>query len=136
RVAVYMPMIPELAIALLACARVGAPHNVVFGGYSSSAIKDRVEDANCKLIITADGGWRRGKVIKLKDMVDQALADGGCPSVENVVVARRAENEVHWQEGRDIWWDDLVAEQSGQHTPEAFDAEHPLFILYTSGTTG
>lgn len=136
RIAVYMPMVPEMAIALLACARIGALHNVIFGGYSAQAIKDRVEGSECKLIITADGGWRRGKIVPLKDTVDEALANGGCPSVEKVIVVRRTEHDIDWNEKRDIWWDRLVAAQSGKHEPKSFDAEHPLFILYTSGTTG
>ncbi|AWV91223.1 acetate--CoA ligase [Bradymonas sediminis] len=136
RVAVYMPMVPEMAIAMLACARIGALHNVIFGGYSAQAIKDRVEGSECKLIITADGGWRRGKIVPLKDTVDEALANGGCPSVEKVIVVRRTAHEITWDKSRDIWWDELIAPQSGKHTPKSFDAEHPLFILYTSGTTG
>jgi len=136
RVAVYMPMIPEMAIAMLACARIGALHNVIFGGYSAQAIKDRVEGSECKLIITADGGWRRGKVVPLKDTVDEALANDGCPSVEKVIVVRRTEHDIDWNEARDLWWHNLLAAQSGKHEPKSFDAEHPLFILYTSGTTG
>ena len=135
RVALYMPMIPELAIALLACARLGAAHNVIFGGFSASAIRDRVEDAECKVIITADGGWRRGKVLKLKEKVDEAVASG-CPSVEHVLCVKRCENHVAWHQGRDLWWHDLLKGQSTRHDPEAFDSEHPLFVLYTSGTTG
>ncbi len=135
RIALYMPMIPELAIAVLACARIGAAHNVIFGGFSAQAIRDRVEDAECKVIITADGGWRRGKVLKLKERVDEAV-NAGCPSVEHVLCVRRCENHVEWHDDRDIWWHELMASQSTRHTPESFDAEHPLFILYTSGTTG
>jgi acetyl-CoA synthetase len=135
RVALYMPMVPELAIAVLACARVGAPHSVIFGGFSAQAIRERVEDADCKLIITADGGWRRGEVLRLKDAVDEAL-EKGCDSVEDVVVVKRTENKVQWNSKRDHWWDDLVGAQSTKHEAKSFDSEHPLFILYTSGTTG
>lgn len=135
RVALYMPMIPELAISLLACARIGATHNVIFGGFSANAIRDRVEDSECKLVITADGGWRRGKVLKLKEKVDEAL-NQGCPSVEHVLCVKRCENHVIWNDDRDIWWHDIMPKQKTKHTPDSFDAEHPLFILYTSGTTG
>jgi acetyl-CoA synthetase len=135
RVALYMPMVPELAIAVLACARIGAPHSVIFGGFSAHAIKDRVEDADCKLIVTADGGWRRGDVVELKPTVDKALAEG-CESVENVVVVQRTKNRINWTEGRDHWWHELVADQPTTHNARSFDSEHPLFILYTSGTTG
>jgi acetyl-CoA synthetase len=135
RVALYMPMVPELAIAVLACARVGAPHSVIFGGFSAQAIRERVEDADCKLIITADGGWRRGEILRLKDSVDEAL-EKGCDSVEDVVVVKRTENKVQWNNDRDHWWDDLVSSQSTKHEAKSFDSEHPLFILYTSGTTG
>ena len=135
KVALYMPMVPELAIAVLACARIGAVHNVIFGGFSSSAIKERVEDSECKAIITADGGWRRGDVVELKDAVDEALADG-CPTVEDVIVVERTQTPVNWYEDRDQWWTDVVAGQSTYHEPEPMDSEHPLFLLYTSGTTG
>ncbi|RDV37869.1 acetate--CoA ligase [Bradymonadaceae bacterium TMQ3] len=135
RVAIYMPMVPELAIALLGCARIGAVHSVIFGGFSAAAIRDRVEDAEAKLVITADGGYRRGKVLPLKEQVDAALAEG-CPTVEDVVVYKRCGNEVTWFENRDRWWHDVVNDESTHHEAEAFDAEHPLFILYTSGTTG
>jgi acetyl-CoA synthetase len=135
RVALYMPMVPELAIAVLACARIGAPHSVIFGGFSAQAIKERVEDADCKLVITADGGWRRGEIIRLKDAVDKALEEG-CESVEDVLVVKRTENKVNWDNDRDHWWDDVVEQQSTRHEPASFDSEHPLFILYTSGTTG
>ncbi len=133
RVGIYMPMVPELAIAMLACARIGATHSVVFGGFSADALRDRCNDAEAKAIITADGGWRRGSVLALKDIVDNAVA--GTPSVEHVIVVKRCENEVAWTEGRDVWWDDVVA---GAEPAEAvaLDSEHPLFILYTSGTTG
>jgi acetyl-CoA synthetase len=135
RVAIYMPMIPELAIALLACARLGATHSVIFGGFSDTAIRDRVNDAGVKLIITADGGWRRGKVVPLKATVDAALAHG-CPSVEKVLVVKRTGDAVAMQAGRDVRWEELVPAQSPSCAPVALDAEHPLFILYTSGTTG
>jgi acetyl-CoA synthetase len=135
KVAVYMPMVPELAITILACARIGAIHNVIFGGFSANAIKERVEDSECKAVITADGGWRRGDVVDLKDNVDEALADG-CPTVEDVVVYERTETDIDWYPGRDQWWSDLMAGQSTYHEAEPVDSEHPLFLLYTSGTTG
>lgn len=134
-VAIYMPMVPELAIALLACARIGAPHNVIFGGYSEKAIRDRVEDARAKVVITADGGWRRGRITQLKAHVDDAL-NSGCPTVEQVIVYKRCENPVQWRSERDHWWHELVEGESTHHEPKSFDSEHPLFILYTSGTTG
>jgi acetyl-CoA synthetase len=134
RVAIYLPMIPEAAIAMLACARIGAPHNVVFGGFSAEALRDRINDAGCVAVITADGGWRRGKVVPLKPAVDQALA--ACPSVKSVLVVRRAKNEIAMSAGRDHYWDQLVRSASHQHTAEALDSEHPLFMLYTSGSTG
>jgi acetyl-CoA synthetase len=132
-VAIYMPMIPEAAIAMLACARIGAPHTVVFGGFSAEALADRIEDCRAKAVITADGGWRRGQVIPLKENVDKAVA--GTPTVEKVLVVRRCNNHVAWQP-RDVWWHDVVDAASPKHEPEAFDSEHPLFSLYTSGTTG
>jgi len=135
KVALYMPMIPELAIALLACARIGAMHNVIFGGFSSRAIRERVEDSECEVVVTADGGWRRGEVVDLKDAVDEALADG-CPTVEDVVVVERTQTPINWYDDRDHWWDDLVAGESTWHEAEPMDAEDPLFLLYTSGTTG
>ncbi|HJP77430.1 MAG TPA: acetate--CoA ligase [Pseudonocardiaceae bacterium] len=134
RVAIYMPMIPETVVAMLACARLGLTHSVVFGGFSASALRARIEDAEAKLVITADGQNRRGKALPLKDAVDEAVAE--TPTIQHVLVVRRTNGDVAWQEGRDIWWHDLVDKQSDQHTPEAFDAEHPLYILYTSGTTG
>jgi acetyl-CoA synthetase len=133
RVAIYMPMIPEAAIAMLACARIGAPHSVVFGGFSVDSLAGRIDDANAKVVITADGGYRRGNASALKPTVDEAAAR--CPSVEHVLVVRRTGQDVAWTEGRDVWWHDVVETASAEHTPEAFDAEHPLFILYTSGTT-
>jgi acetyl-CoA synthetase len=139
RVAIYLPMIPEAVVAMLACARVGATHSVVFGGFSAEALRSRIADAGAKLVITADGGYRRGAASALKPAVDAALrpgADGTSTSVEHVLVVRRTGQDTAWTEGRDVWWHDVVATASPEHTPEAFDAEHPLFILYTSGTTG
>lgn len=134
RVAIYMPMIPETAVAMLACARIGAAHSVVFGGFSADAVASRIQDADAKLVITSDGGYRRGKPSALKPAIDDAVAR--CPQVEHVLVVRRTGQETAFSEGRDVWWHDIVDRQSAEHTPEAFDAEHPLFILYTSGTTG
>jgi acetyl-CoA synthetase len=134
RVAVYMPMIPELAITILACTRIGATHSVVFGGFSAEALRDRINDAGAKLVVTADGGYRRGTAHALKPAVDEALA--GTPSVERVICVRRTGSPVTMQEGRDVWWHDAVAGASADCEPEPLDAEHPLFILYTSGTTG
>ena len=133
RVAIYMPMIPEAIVAMLACARIGAPHSVVFAGFSAEALRSRIDDATAKVVITADGQNRRGSAMPLKPAVDEAVAD--CPSVEHVLVVRRTGGEVAWTD-RDVWWHELVDRQSTSHTPEAFDSEHPLFILYTSGTTG
>ena len=135
RVLIYLPMIPEAVVAMLACARLGAIHSVVFGGFSAQAIYDRVVDADATLVITADGGWRRGAVAPLKPAVDEALAKGPT-SVERVLVVRRGANDVDWTDGRDVWWHDVVDRQSTEHTAESHDAEQPLFILYTSGTTG
>ena len=135
RVALYMPMIPELAIAVLACARIGATHNVIFGGFSANAIEERVEDSDCSVIVTADAGWRRGKEIELKDAVDEALSSG-CPSVEDVVVVQRTGRAINWYDDRDHWWDELMAKQSADHEAVPVDSEHPAFLLYTSGTTG
>ncbi|MCZ3385778.1 MAG: AMP-binding protein, partial [Actinomycetia bacterium] len=134
RVAIYLPMIPEAAIAMLACARIGAPHSVVFGGFSAEALRSRIEDTEAKLVITSDGGYRRGKPMALKPAVDEA-ADAS-PSVEKVLVVRRTEQDVAWNDARDVWWHDIVGKQSTTHEAQAFDSEHPLFILYTSGTTG
>ncbi|MGN6415252.1 acetate--CoA ligase, partial [Flexivirga sp.] len=134
RVAIYMPMIPETVIAMLACARLGAPHTVVFGGFSASALRDRIIDCEAHIVITADGGNRKGKPSALKPAVDEALTE--CPDVRNVLVVKRTGQDVDWTEGRDLWWHDAVDEQSTEHTPEAFDAEHPLYVMYTSGTTG
>jgi acetyl-CoA synthetase len=134
RVAIYLPMIPEAIVAMLACARIGAPHSVVFAGFSAEALRSRIDDAEAKLVITADGQNRRGSVMPLKPAVDEAVDD--CPSVSTVLVVRRTRNDVDWTEGRDVWWHDIVGRQPEVHAPEAFDSEHPLFILYTSGTTG
>ncbi|WP_310720720.1 acetate--CoA ligase [Streptomyces lydicus] len=137
RVALYMPMIPETVIAMLACARLGAPHSVVFGGFSADALATRIEDADARVVITADGGYRRGKPSALKPAVDEALTRPGTENVRSVLVVRRTgQEDIAWHEGRDVWWHEIVERQSDRHTPEAFDAEHPLFILYTSGTTG
>ncbi|MGV3016138.1 acetate--CoA ligase [Rothia sp. 88186D007BW] len=135
RVAIYMPMIPEAVIAMLACARIGAVHSVVFGGFSADALRSRIEDGQAKLVITADGSFRRGKPSMLKPAVDAALAKGGS-SVENVLVVQRNGEDIDWVAGRDIWWHDLLASQSTDHEPSQQGAEDPLFILYTSGTTG
>jgi acetyl-CoA synthetase len=132
-VAIYLPMVPEAAIAMLACARIGAPHTVVFGGFSSEALADRLRDSRARLVITADGGWRRGAVVPLKDNVDRAL-DG--TSVRHVLVVRRTNNAITWHPGRDHWWHETVDRAAPIHRAPSFDAEHPLFSLYTSGTTG
>ncbi|MEN3582568.1 acetate--CoA ligase [Streptomyces sp. ZYX-F-203] len=134
RVAVYLPMIPEAVVAMLACARIGAVHSVVFGGFSADALASRIEDAAARVVITADGGHRRGKPSPLKPAVDEAVSR--TQGVEHVLVVRRTGQDVAWDGSRDIWWHDLVARQSSDHSPLPFDAEHPLFILYTSGTTG
>ena len=134
RVAIYLPMIPEAVVAMLACARIGAVHSVVFGGFSAEALRSRIEDAAAKLVITADGGFRKGKPFGLKTAVDEAVR--GTSSVEHVLVVKRTGQDVAWNENLDIWWDSLVEKQSTEHVPEFFDSEHPLFILYTSGTTG
>ncbi len=134
RVALYMPLVPELAIAMLACARIGATHTVIFGGFSADAIRDRVNDGQCKLIVTADGGYRRGSELKLKAIVDDAAAQS--PTVKNVVVYRRTGSPVEMKPGRDHWWHELTQTVNADCPAEPLDAEHPLFILYTSGTTG
>jgi acetyl-CoA synthetase len=134
RVAIYLPMVPEAIVAMLACARIGAVHTVIFGGFSSEAIKDRINDCKAKLVITADGGWRRGKVVELKSTVDRALE--GTPSVQSVIVLKRTDSPVKMTEGRDIWWHDAWKGGPNKHTAKAFNSEHPLFILYTSGSTG
>jgi acetyl-CoA synthetase len=135
RVVIYMPLIPEAVIAMQACARIGAIHSVVFGGFSANAVKDRIEDAGAKLVITADGGWRGGQVIELKRAVDKALAEG-CASVERVIVYKRTGTGCDMQTGRDEWWHDAISSQSEHCAAESLDAEHPLFLLYTSGSTG
>ena len=133
RVAIYMPLIPEAVIAMLACARIGAIHSVVFGGFSADALLSRIQDADAKLVITADGGFRKGAAFALKPAVDEALK--GSTNVKQVLVVKRTGQETAWVEGRDTWWHEVVDRQSTSHTPAAFDSEHPLFILYTSGTT-
>ncbi len=134
RVAIYMPMIPELAIAMLACARIGAVHNVVFGGFSADALRDRINDAEAKVLITADGGWRRGCVVPLKTMADEALQ--GTPTIQRAIVVKRIGEKTAMRRGRDFWWHDLMENASAKCEPAKLDSEHPLFILYTSGSTG
>jgi acetyl-CoA synthetase len=133
RVAIYLPMIPEAAVAMLACARIGAVHSVIFGGFSATSLSDRIADAGIETVITADGGWRRGSVLALKNNVDEALQT---TPVKRVVVVERCKNEVEFEPGRDHWWHELMEKAPAEHTAPALDAEHPLFILYTSGTTG
>ncbi|MDQ3651394.1 MAG: acetate--CoA ligase [Acidobacteriota bacterium] len=134
RVALYMPLIPELAIAMLACARIGATHSIIFGGFSADSLRDRINDAGCKLVVTADGGWRRGAEVKLKPAVDEAIKE--TPLVETCIVVRRTGTRVHIEAGRDHWWHEVI-ETVDAHCPAAeLDSEHPLYILYTSGTTG
>ncbi len=134
RVALYMPMVPELAIAMLACTRIGAPHTVVFAGFSADSLRDRILDVGAKLVVTADGGFRRGKALPLKATVDEALS--GTPDVRRVVVVRRTGEPVAMRDGRDLWWHDLMKEAPADCPPAKLDAEHPLFVLYTSGSTG
>ncbi len=133
RVAIYMPMIPETVVAMLACARIGAPHTVVFCGFSAEALRGRILDCNCRAVITVDGQFRRGSPAPVKPTVDDAVA--ACPDVRHVLVVRRTGDEVNWQDGRDHWWHDAVDPQPEEHEAQAFDAEHPLYIMYTSGTT-
>lgn len=133
RVAIYMPMIPETVVAMLACARLGAPHTVVFGGFSADALASRIVDCDARIVITADGGYRKGTASALKPNVDEAVAR--CPDVRNVVVVRRTGQEVAWDDTHDLWWHDVVERQSEEHTAEFFDSEHPLYVMYTSGTT-
>src|SRR5690606_6282377 len=130
RVAIYMPMIPETVIAMLACARIGAPHTVVCGGFSADALASRIQDCGVATVIASDGGYRRGAPSPLKPAVDEALKT--CPDVKNVLVVRRTGEDTAMTEGRDQWWHDLVEQQSAEHTAEAFPAEHPLYIMYTS----
>ncbi len=138
RVAIYLPMIPEAVVAMLACARIGAPHTVVFGGFSADALASRLEDCQAKVVITSDGGYRRGSASALKPAVDEARekAAGNGHVVEKVLVVRRTGQDVAWDDAVDVWWHDVVDGASSEHTPEAFDAEHPLYVMYTSGTTG
>ena len=132
RVAIYLGMVPELPIAMLACARIGAIHSVIFGGFAANALADRIQDATCRLVITGDGAWRRGSIIPLKDIVDEAVAD--CPSVEHVLVVKRTEQDVAWHD-HDTWWHDAMAAAEPRCAPEVMNAEDVLFMLYTSGTT-
>ena len=140
RVAIYMPMIPETVVAMLAVARLGAAHSVVFGGFSAESLRARIDDAEAELVITADGGFRKGKVSPLKPVVDEALVldnyDGKPSTVKKVLVVKRGENEIQMTPGRDLWWHEEIASYDGEHTAQGFPAENPLFILYTSGTTG
>ena len=134
RVAIYLGMVPELPVAMLACARIGAVHSVVFGGFSAESLRDRINDAKAKVLVTGDGGWRRGQIVPLKESADDAL--GGTPSIEHVIVVRRTEQDIPWSDGRDVWYNDLVPGQPDTADPEEMEAEDPLYILYTSGTTG
>src|SRR5262245_20689853 len=135
RVVIYMPLVPEIVIAMHACARIGAIHSVVFGGFSAPSLKDRIEDAGAKLLITADGGKRGGNTVELKVAADKALA-GGCPTIREVIVFQRTGEPVHMEPGRDLWWHEIIEGQSPVCDPVWVDAEHPLFLLYTSGSTG
>ena len=134
RIILYMPMIPELAIAMLACTRIGAVHSVIFGGFSSTAIRDRIHDSQARLVITADGGWRRGKIVPLKENVDMALNEN--KTVEKVIVVQRTKEKISWNKNRDLWWHEILTQTKKKAEAVPLDAEHPLFILYTSGTTG
>jgi len=135
RVVIYMPMVPEAVIAMQACARIGAVHSVVFGGFSANSLRDRIIDARAKVVITADGGHRGGQIVALKDATDKAVSDG-CDTVERVIVLKRAACGCDWTADRDIWWSDVIEGQPATCEPVAFNAEHPLFLLYTSGSTG
>lgn len=135
-VAIYMPMVPEAAVAMLACARIGAIHSVIFGGFSPEAVAGRIIDSSSRLVITADEGLRAGRAIPLKKNVDDALKNPNVNSIEHVVVLKRTGGKIDWQEGRDLWWSDLMANASAEHRPVEMNAEDPLFILYTSGSTG
>jgi acetyl-CoA synthetase len=134
RVAIYLGMVPELPVAMLACARIGAVHSVVFGGFAAEALRDRIIDAQAKVLVTGDGAWRRGQIVPLKRNADESVAQ--TPSIEHVVVVRRTEHDIDWTDGRDVWFHDLVRDQADHAQPEEMDAEDPLYILYTSGTTG
>ena len=134
RVAIYLPMIPETVIAMLACVRIGAVHTVVFGGFSADALVTRITDLDARVVITADGGYRRGAPSALKPAVDEAMTR--CPDVRTVLVVKRTGQDVEWDDDRDQWWHDVVDDQSTTHEPELFDAEHPLYVMYTSGSTG
>ena len=134
RVCLYMPMVPELAVAMLACTRIGAPHSIVFGGFSADALRDRINDAEAKLVVTADGGFRKGAPFGLKATVDKAVENTPC--VEKVIVVERTRQPVEIRPGRDVWYHEAMAEASAKCAPAKLDSEHPLFILYTSGTTG
>jgi acetyl-CoA synthetase len=136
RVAIYMPLIPEALVAMQAVVRIGAVHSVVFGGFSADSLAARIQDAGAKLVITADGGYRKGKASALKPAVDEALSGEKCRSVENVLVVKRCGNDVIWDDNRDLWWHEQLAAADSEHEAQGFNAEHPLFILYTSGTTG
>jgi acetyl-CoA synthetase len=133
KVAIYMPMLPETVVAMLACARLGAPHTVIFGGFSADSLVDRILDCDARFVVTADGGYRRGSPSALKPAVDEAVTK--CPNVRRVLVVRRTGQEVDWDSERDVWWHEVVPGQPDTHEPEAFDSEHPLYIMYTSGTT-
>ena len=136
RVIIYMPMVPEAAYAMLACARIGAIHSVIFGGFSPNAIADRIHDCEAKVVITANVGRRGGGIIPLKQNVDKALEKDISASIENVIVFQHLEQDTEWRDGRDVWWHELIADCAMECEPEVMDAEDPLFILYTSGSTG
>ena len=134
RVTIYMPMVPETAIAMLACTRIGAPHSVIFGGFAPDAVKERIHDAESTVLITADGGWRRGGIVPLKKNVDEALQE--CPEVKTVIVLKRTGQEIAMEPGRDVWWDEFVKDAPAHCPAEKMDAEDMLYLLYTSGSTG